>query len=76
MSLFLAHSQRVGGKVGTENNIIQKGVALGLVRTCKVHCWHVVQICPGEEVQSESRGDVGVVSGSSPSTLSSFREFT
>ena len=47
MSLFLAHSQRAGGQARAANSMIQKGIALGLVGTCQVHCGHMEQICLG-----------------------------
>lgn len=48
MSLFLTHSQRVGGRVGTGDSIAQIGIALGFVNTqWSPLCWHMVQICPG-----------------------------
>lgn len=48
MSLFLAHSQRVGGQVEIGDSIAQTGIALGLDETPGgAHCWHTVQICLG-----------------------------
>lgn len=54
MSLFLAHSQRVGGQVGIGDSIAQISIALRFVNTHGAHCWHTAHICPGEEGQSES----------------------
>lgn len=68
MSPSLGHSQRVGGQVGTENSVIQIGVAFGLVETRGVHCWHVVQ--------SESLGGISATPGSNPNLLGGPREFT
>lgn len=76
MSLFLAHSQRVGGQAGIGDSIAQIDIALGLAKTHGAHCWHTVKICPGEEGQSESLRDVRSVSCSNPSILSSLGKFT